>query len=76
MSVLKAHKSLYCLLLNMPTLNKAYCIVYCIVFYCIVLYCKGYQNHVKPEACLRLYMILISRGGMAVYPMAAYERVL
>ena len=33
MSVLKAHKSLCYLLLNMPTLNKAYCIVlYCCSF--------------------------------------------
>ena len=36
----------------------------------------GYQNHVKPSASLRLYMIFIPEGGMAVYSMAAYERVL
>ena len=39
MSVLKAHKSLCYLLLNMPTLNKAYCIVlYCIAVHFEIMY--------------------------------------
>ena len=36
----------------------------------------GYQNHVKPSASLGFYMILIPLCGMAVYSMAAYERLL
>ena len=58
MSVLKAHKSLCYLLLNMPTLNKAYCIVlYCIVFnlkYATVFLCfiaGEWHRSVNIECC-------------------------